>query len=116
MLLPSPDGLPVAIFHSRADLRRWLEDHHASSPGLWVQVAKVKAPHPTVSFNDLLEEGLCFGWSESQRRAGNAHYFLQRFTPRRTRGTTSPRNEGLARRLIDEGQMTSSGLKALGWL
>jgi uncharacterized protein YdeI (YjbR/CyaY-like superfamily) len=114
-LLASPDDLPVVIFATRRDLRAWLERHHISSPGVWVQLAKAKVPARTVTFMDLLEEGLCFGWSESKRRKGDSNFFLQRFTPRRTPGTASARNKRLAKRLITEGQMTPGGRKALGW-
>jgi uncharacterized protein YdeI (YjbR/CyaY-like superfamily) len=67
-----------------------------------------------VSFTDLLEEGLCFGWSESTRHVGDDASYLQRFTPRRGRGTASERNRRLVHRLSAAGLMTSAGYRALG--
>lgn len=107
------EELPIASFVSRAELRRWLDINHSVSTGIWVRLAKKGSGITSVTFEDVLEEGLCFGWSESNRRAGDAVSYLQRFTPRRVRGTTSERNHRLADRLTAEGLMTEFGLRAL---
>lgn len=109
------NDLPIMRFEDRAALRRWLEVNHASSDGILVRIYKAHAGMESVSFEDVLDEGLCFGWSESARRKGDAASYLQKFTPRRTRGTTSARNRRHAERLIQEGRMTPTGLAALGW-
>jgi uncharacterized protein YdeI (YjbR/CyaY-like superfamily) len=107
--------LPVIAFADRAALRRWLTKNHAAHSGVYVRIRKGgDSTNPGLSFQDLLEEGLCFGWSESRRLPGDAHSFLQRFTPRRSQGTRSPRNRALAARLTEEGLMTEAGLAALG--
>jgi uncharacterized protein YdeI (YjbR/CyaY-like superfamily) len=67
----------------------------------------------SVTFEEVLNEGLCFGWSESMRRKGDQRSYLQCFTPRRTQGTTSKRNRERIDRLIKEGRMTPFGMKAL---
>jgi uncharacterized protein YdeI (YjbR/CyaY-like superfamily) len=66
-----------------------------------------------VSFEDVLDEGLCFGWSESKRLKGDTDSYLQKFTPRKTKGTTSERNRRHVEQLIKEGRMTKAGLAAL---
>ncbi|CCH72618.1 conserved hypothetical protein [Nostocoides australiense Ben110] len=108
-----PDGLMVQSFATRQELRSWLEREHSRSSGVWVRVAKAGSGIPSVTFHDLLEEGLCFGWSESTRRAGDDTSYLQRFTPRRTRGTTSERNRRLVVELRTRGLMTPAGEAAL---
>ena len=109
-----PEELPIISFVSRGELRRWLDLNHSTSTGIWVRLAKKGSGVPSATFHDVLEEGLCFGWSESNRKAADAVSYLQRFTPRRVRGTTSERNHRLAARLTAEGLMTESGLRALG--
>lgn len=109
-----PDDLPTKSFKTRAELRAWLQTHHDSHKGLWVRIFKAVSGKPSVSFEDVLDEGLCFGWSESTRRAGDADSYLQKFTPRRTRGTLSARNKAHAEKLIEAGLMTEAGLNALG--
>lgn len=107
------DDLPIKDFKSAADLRTWLSKHHAKSNGLWVRMFKKDSGVASVTFNELLDEGLCFGWSEGMRRKHDAESYLQRFTPRKKIGTKSKRNQERVRKLIEEGRMTPAGLKAL---
>jgi uncharacterized protein YdeI (YjbR/CyaY-like superfamily) len=109
-----PDELPILTFTSANDLRSWLEQHHAQSKGIWLRIFKRSAGMSSVTFEEVLDEGLIFGWSESLRRSYDDVSYLQRFTPRKTAGTQSKRNLGRARALVKAGRMTPSGLKALG--
>ncbi len=104
---------PVLEFADRRELRAWLERHHAESAGILVRIPK--GGRPGLTFEDVLDEGLCFGWSESTRFAGDERCYLQRFGPRRRPGTTSARNIAHARALVADGLMTPAGLAALGW-
>lgn len=108
------DDLEVCQFEDAPALRRWLQKYGQSSPGIWLRIFRQDSGIRSVSFDEVLEAGLCFGWSESQRRRGDTNSYLQRFTSRRTKGTTSPRNLALVERLITEGSMTDAGLEALG--
>jgi uncharacterized protein YdeI (YjbR/CyaY-like superfamily) len=101
-------------FRDRAELRSWLQRNHGTSPGLLVRMQKKHSGVPGVAFADVLDEGLCFGWSESTRLPGDADSYLQQFTPRRNRGTTSTRNLRHAEQLIEQGLMTDAGRHALG--
>ncbi len=107
-------NLPILAFGEIAELRAWLEYNHASSVGIFVRIYKKSSGVQSVSFEDVLEEGLCFGWSESVRLKGDEQSYLQKFTPRRTKGTTSERNHRHATRLIKERRMQPAGLAALG--
>lgn len=109
-----PDELEVVSFATTEELWAWLAVHHTDHPGVWVRLQKVSSPVPSVGFHDLLEAGIAFGWSESTRRAGDERSYLQRFTPRRARGTTSARNLAIAERLESDGRMTPAGRRALG--
>jgi uncharacterized protein YdeI (YjbR/CyaY-like superfamily) len=111
---PVNDTLPVMSFEDRRALRGWLAANHRDSPGLWVRIFDSRSRVPSITYEDLLEQGLCFGWSESKRMRGDETFYLQRFTPRRRRGTTSDRNRRLVQRLLAEGEMTDSGFEALG--
>lgn len=102
-------------FEHVAALRQWLRANHASSSGIFVRIYKKNAKVAGVGFADVLDEGLCFGWSESVRFADDDDSYLQKFTPRKADGTTSERNRRHAKRLIQEGRMTLAGLAALGY-
>ncbi len=108
------DILPILEFTSAHELRVWLEKHHSDSRGIWVRIFKKSSGIPSVMFEEVLDEGLCFGWSESMRRKDSPDAYLQRFTPRKTRGTQSQRNLERVRVLIETGKMMPAGLKALG--
>ena len=108
------ENLTVMEFRSADDLRAWLMYNHATSDGIWLRVYKASSGVPSVSFEEVLDEGLCFGWSESMRRTGDDKSYLQRFTPRRKKGTLSKRNLEHVERLKQAGRMTPAGLTALG--
>lgn len=107
------EGLPVLSFESAKTLRKWLEENHASSKGMWLRIYKKNSGIQTITFEEVLDEGLCFGWSESKRIQGDEKSYLQYFAPRRTRGTKSQRNRDHIERLIKEKKMTPAGLKVL---
>jgi uncharacterized protein YdeI (YjbR/CyaY-like superfamily) len=112
--MEAASDLPILSFESAAELRRWLELHHANSKGIWLRIYRARTKVPSVTFLEVLDEGLCFGWSESMRRRGDGMSYLQRFTPRQVAGTTSQRNRNRLDRLIREGRVTQAGMAALG--
>jgi uncharacterized protein YdeI (YjbR/CyaY-like superfamily) len=112
--VPDHAGLAVVHFADRDALHAWLANADATHPGVWVQLRKARSSVPSVTFHDLLEAGIAYGWSESTRHAYDADSYLQRFGPRRGRGTASERNELIADRLESEGRMTDAGRRALG--
>lgn len=107
------NGLPVFSFSKREDLRTWLEAEHSTSQGIWVQLFKKSSGIASISFDELLDEGLCFGWSESLRHTHDDQSYLQKFTPRKRKGTASERNKAHIKRLVAAGLMTPAGLAAL---
>jgi uncharacterized protein YdeI (YjbR/CyaY-like superfamily) len=100
------EELPIMEFKTQAELRTWLINHHGISRGVWVRVFNKFLAVPSVTFGQLLDEGLCFAWSESNRLSYDEISYLQKFTPRKTKGTTSERNRKQIQVLIESGQMT----------
>ena len=100
-------------FKSGRDLRDWLERNHEISEGVWVRIFKKDSGVGSVTFEQVLDEGLCFGWSESMRRRCDDSSYLQKFTPRRIKGTASKRNMEHIKRLIKEKKMTYAGMKVI---
>jgi uncharacterized protein YdeI (YjbR/CyaY-like superfamily) len=94
----------------RAEWRSWLETHHANSPGIWLAVGKKGNPVTKLSYEDAVQEALCFGWIDSTVNRLDEHHFKQLFTPRRRGSTWSPTNKERVERLITEGLMTPAGL------
>lgn len=99
LLLPNVDGW-----------RTWLDTNEDRSDGVWLVLAKKGTSDPTtLTYAQALEEALCSGWIDGQRRAFNAETFIQRFTPRRRQSIWSQRNVGLVEKLIEEGRMRPRG-------
>ena len=73
-------------------------------------LAKKNVTTPTsLSYDEALEEALCHGWIDGQRRGRDEHTFIQRYTPRRPRSLWSKRNVDLVARMETEGRMRPAG-------
>jgi uncharacterized protein YdeI (YjbR/CyaY-like superfamily) len=102
---------PVVFFATREEWERWLESHHGDADGAWLKLAKKGSGIASVTYPDVLEVALAYGWIDGRRRALDAEYFLQHFTPRRARSRWSKINRDSATRLIEAGLMRPSGLR-----
>lgn len=98
------------LFKSAKAFETWLRQHHATSPGLWLKIAKRHADEASVTYPEAVEIALCWGWIDSQKKGLDEHYFLQRFTPRRARSVWSKVNVDKVAALIKEGRMKAPGL------
>jgi uncharacterized protein YdeI (YjbR/CyaY-like superfamily) len=102
--------LPIVQVPDQSGWRDWLRANHDSQDGAWLKFAKKGSPTATVSYAQALEEALCFGWIDGQVRRHDEHFYLQRFTPRRTRSKWSKNNVEKTERLIADGRMHPAGL------
>ena len=102
--------LPELVVGDAAGWRRWLNAHHTDSPGVWLVLAKKGTVDPTaMSYDEALDEAICFGWIDGQLARRDDATFRRRFTPRKARGPWSQRNAAIAERLIATGRMHRSG-------
>lgn len=108
--MPEPNPQSVMSFSSPKDLGQWLEVHHATENELWVKIFKKKTGTPSVTWNDVVVEALCWGWIDGIKKSIDDQAYLQRITPRKARSNWSKRNTEHVERLISEGRMTESGL------
>ena len=104
-------GLPIVPFASQDEWERWLEEHHATSDGLWLKIAKKNAGVNSVTYDEALDVALCYGWIDSQGGAYDDNFYLQRFTPRRSRSKWSMKNCKRVAELIEQGKMREAGLQ-----
>jgi uncharacterized protein YdeI (YjbR/CyaY-like superfamily) len=103
------DDLPVLPFPDQAAWARWLDEHHATAPGVWVMIAKKATGIPTVTHLEALDEALCYGWIDGQRLPHDESFFLQRFTPRTKRSKWSQINRDKVTKLIEQNRMKPAG-------
>jgi uncharacterized protein YdeI (YjbR/CyaY-like superfamily) len=105
-----PDG-PTLIVADVGAFREWLRANGTTSDGVWLVLAKKNTTDPTsLSYAQALEEALCQGWIDGQKRSRDDATFVQRFTPRRRASIWSKRNVGITEQLIAEGRMRPAGL------
>lgn len=105
--------LPELLVPSVAAWHAWLEENHASSPGVWLVLTKKGGTVTSLTYDEALDEALCFGWIDGQVRRRDEESMFQRTTPRGPRSRWSARNVGHVARLQDEGRMRPAGLAAV---
>jgi uncharacterized protein YdeI (YjbR/CyaY-like superfamily) len=109
----APTDLPVLGFPDQAALETWLEAEHATAPGLYVKLAKKGAGVPSVTYAELVESCLCFGWIDGRSNRLDDAFYLQRITPRRPRSVWSQKNVEAVEALTRSGRMRPAGLAAV---
>ena len=99
----------IVLFRNAKAFETWLRKHHATSDGLWLQIAKKGAAEPSVTYPEAIEIALCWGWIDGQKKGLDDQHFLQRFTPRRARSIWSKINVAKVAALIEAGRMQPAG-------
>ncbi|HEU4567991.1 MAG TPA: hypothetical protein VFR99_08140 [Marmoricola sp.] len=107
------DGWLVLPFPDQRSFEAWLDAHHETEPGLWVKLAKKGRGIVSVTFDEVLETAMCFGWVDSRMHRVDDDYYVLRFQPRRPRSNWTEGNQRLAERLAGEGRMRPAGLAAI---
>ena len=108
--MPEPNPEKIISFVSPEDLGLWLKVNHATESELWVKIFKVKTGIPSVTWDEVVVEALCWGWIDGIKKSIDEQVYLQRLTPRRAQSNWSKRNREHVERLISEGRMMESGL------
>src|SRR3954452_20341112 len=90
-------------------LRAWLSANHATSPGVWLALTKKGGMVTTLTWQQAVDEALCFGWIDGQARKRDEENSWIRFTPRRPRSVWSQRNIANVARLEELGRMLPTG-------
>jgi len=105
--------IPIVPFASQAAWNKWLDKHHATSPGIWIRIAKKGSGIPSVSHPEALDVALCYGWIDSQRKGYDEKTFIQKFTPRGARSIWSVINRDKALALLESGKMMPAGISEM---
>jgi len=88
----------------------WLAKNHSTKSEIWLLFYKQHASKPCVSYDDALDEALCFGWVDSIVKRVDDERYLRKFTPRKNGSVWSEANKRRVKRLIREGRMAQAGL------
>src|SRR5579859_5861660 len=100
------------FFPDAASLRRWFERYGSTRSEVWIAYYKRGSGRRSVSYDEAVEEALCFGWIDGQVRRLDEVSYANRYTPRGPRSPWSALNLDRARRLIRTGRMAADGRRA----
>jgi len=104
------DQAEVIAFSNPDEFEAWLAEHVDLSAGVWIKIAKKGAGVASLTDDEAVDIGLCYGWISGQRKAHDEVYYLQKYVPRRPRSRWSQVNVRKVDDLIAAGRMRPSGL------
>jgi len=97
------------VLTNREEWRAWLDVYNAIEQEAWLLISRKGASNPHLR----LEEALCFGWIHGPLQSINKETYALRFSPRKPNSIWSINNQRRVEKLIQEGRMTSAGLKKI---
>ncbi len=107
------DELKNIEFKDRSSLRNWLEKNHDKSEGIFLVMYKKDSGHPTVKYDEAVDEALCFGWIDSKINKVDKDRYKILYTPRKEKSIWSAINKKKVQKLKKEGLMTEAGRRLI---
>jgi uncharacterized protein YdeI (YjbR/CyaY-like superfamily) len=98
---------------ARSEWRDWLASPVPNCDDIWVVIFKKVSGKQSVSFDELLEEALCWGWVDTQTRGVDEERYCIRFRRRRPGSNWSATNRRIICRLLAEGRVQAAGQATL---
>jgi len=110
----SPDENKLLYVTDRQQWRDWLTKHYKSKKEVWLVYYKKHTGKPRISYNDAVEEALCFGWIDSIVRSIDENRYAQKFTIRNPKSSYSQANKERLKELIRQGKVVEEVSAVLG--
>jgi len=96
--------------NTRDDWREWLRKNHNVKNEVWLIYYKKHTDKSSISYDDSVEEALCFGWIDSTIKRIDDEKYARKFTPRKAESRWSESNKKRAEKMVKTGKMTKVGL------
>ena len=93
--------------------RQWLQENHQSKQSIWLIYYKKKTNIPSITWSEVVDEALCFGWIDSTAKPIDDEKYMQFITRRKPRSVWSKINKDKVKRLIDEDLMMPAGYASI---
>jgi uncharacterized protein YdeI (YjbR/CyaY-like superfamily) len=106
-------GIKTFYAESKVAFRNWLIENHITEANLWLIIYKKDSGTPSITYDQAVDEALCFGWIDSTINKRDDESFYQYFAKRKPKSSWSRVNKLKVEKLISEGLMTESGLKLI---
>lgn len=98
---------------NRKEWRRWLKKNSESKPNIWLIIYHKTSAAPSLTYDEAVEEGLCFGWIDSKPNKRDTESYYLFFAQRKPKSNWSKANRERAERMIMSKQMTKKGLEMI---
>jgi uncharacterized protein YdeI (YjbR/CyaY-like superfamily) len=105
------EGEPI-FFRNQVALREWFVENSDKTREAWIGYYKRSTGKESITWEESVEEAICFGWIDGIRKSIDDSSYKIRFTPRKPGSYWSLKNITTAERKIREGMMMPSGEKA----
>ncbi len=104
------DNAEKVQIESPADLRAWLEANHTQTDGVWAVTFKKHTGDKYVSYDQVVDEIICFGWVDSLPRKLDDDRTMLWIAPRKAKGSNWSRvNKERVERMTAAGKMHPAG-------
>ena len=107
---PAGKEAVVIAFGDATEFEAWLDSHVDLRVGVWLKIAKKGSGVASLTADEAVDVGLCYGWISGQRKSFEEVYYLQKYVPRRPGSRWSQVNVAKVEELIAAGRMRPSGL------
>jgi uncharacterized protein YdeI (YjbR/CyaY-like superfamily) len=105
-------SLTTLFSPTQSHLRKWFERNHNKTAELWIGYYKKSTGKPSITWQESVDEALCFGWIDGIRKSIDEESYKIRFTPRRKDSIWSEVNTKRMLELIKLGLAKPAGLEA----
>jgi len=104
-------NIPILSFASPKEWEQWLAINYTNANGIWIRFFKKGSAVSSVTYTQALDEALCYGWIDGQKKLFDKQSYLTKYTPRRAKSIWSKKNIEHVARLYKLGKMKPSGIQ-----
>jgi uncharacterized protein YdeI (YjbR/CyaY-like superfamily) len=99
----------VLFFKTPAELRKWFQENHLKEQEAWIGFYKKKLGKEGTTWQQTVDEALCFGWIDGIRKKLDEDSYCNRITPRKKRSNWSEINIKRIQELMEAGLVSEQG-------
>ncbi|MEM8838272.1 MAG: YdeI/OmpD-associated family protein [Pseudomonadota bacterium] len=113
MAKPKLDDLERVEIKNAGDLRDWLQENCESDQSIWLVTYKKTVPERYVSYDEIVDVAICFGWIDSLPRKLDERRTMLLLSPRKPGSAWSAVNKKRVERMAAQGLIHPRGAAAI---